>query len=263
MIESRGERPQPERRFRDQVAVVTGAASGIGQATAEALAREGAAVILGDIDEERGRHVASGILKRGGEARFLKTDVSRQDQVERLVQEARNSFRGIDILCNSAAYLFATHPLLETSEEEWDHSLNVNLKGIYWCCRAVLPVMLEQGAGVIVNVASVLGVVGAPSYASYAASKGGVLALTRSLALDYGPRGIRVNAVCPGSIESPPVASALKEQPEARKAIEQRVALRRLGTPLEVAKAILFLSSHESSYVTGSLLFVDGGWTAE
>ncbi|HSR53546.1 MAG TPA: glucose 1-dehydrogenase [Acidobacteriota bacterium] len=250
------------KRFDNRVAVVTGGASGIGRRAAQALALEGAAVVIADIDEEGGRRTAEGINERGGAARFIAADVSRPEQVGSLIDQTAERFGTIDVLCNNAAFLFGIGSVTEASREIWDKTLAVNLTGIYNCCRAAVPRMIEGGGGSIVNTASVLGVVAQPDYAPYVASKGGVVQLTRAMAWDYGAQGIRVNAVCPGSIESPPVAEALRDQPQTRKDIEEKTALGRLGRCREVAAAILFLASEEASYVTGSLLFVDGGWTA-
>ncbi|HSR66606.1 MAG TPA: SDR family NAD(P)-dependent oxidoreductase [Acidobacteriota bacterium] len=250
------------RRFDGCVAVVTGGASGIGQATAQGLAAEGASVVIGDIDREGGRRTADFIEEAGGLVRFIPTDVADAAAVRFLIEQTAETFGGLDILCNNAAYLHGTGSVTEVQQETWDKTLSVNLTGMFHCCRAALPLMMKAGRGSIVNTASVLAVVAQPNYAPYIASKGGVVQLTRAMAWDYGPHGIRVNAVCPGSIESPPVAEVLREQPEIRRDIEEKTALRRIGQCREAAAAILFLASQEASYVTGSLLFVDGGWTA-
>jgi NAD(P)-dependent dehydrogenase (short-subunit alcohol dehydrogenase family) len=247
------------RRFEGRTALVTGGASGIGEATVRAFVEEGARVVVADIDTHSGQRL---IEELGSDAiAFESVDVRERLQVEEAIRKTVERFGRLDILCNNAAFLHGTLPLTETTEETWDRTLDTNLKGVYHCCKAGIPAMLATGSGVIVNTASVLGVVAQPRYASYIASKGGLVQLTRSIALDYAPT-IRANAVCPGSIESPPVASALQERPELRHQVSQKIPLGRLGRCDEVASAILFLASDEASYVTGSLLIVDGGWTA-
>jgi NAD(P)-dependent dehydrogenase (short-subunit alcohol dehydrogenase family) len=246
-------------RFDGRTAIVTGGASGIGEATVRAFAEEGARVVVADMDAHGGKRLIEDV--DSDVIAFECIDVRNHQEVDGLIQRTVERFGRLDILCNNAAFLHGTLPLTETTEEIWDRTLDTNLKGVYHCCRAGIPVMQTTGGGVIVNTASVLGVVGQTRYAPYIASKGGLVQLTRSIALDYAPT-IRANAVCPGSIESPPVAAALKEKPELRHEVSRRIPLGRLGRCDEVASVILFLASDESSYVTGSLLMVDGGWTA-
>lgn len=248
-------------RLKDKIAVITGAATGIGSATAELFAAEGAKVIIGDINAAEAEATLSRILQAGGEAVFVPTDVGVADQVRALIQTALDRYGRVDILHNNAAYLFASYPVTETSDEEWDKTLNVNLRAIYVASKAVLPQMVRQGGGVIINTASVLGAVGAPNYAAYIASKGAIIQLTRSIAIDYGKFNIRANALCPGITASPPAKESMKD-PENLRYLLGMTVLGRVAEPKEIAYGALFLASDEASYVTGSCLFIDGGWTS-
>lgn len=247
-------------RLRNQVAVITGGASGIGRASALCLAAEGAQVIIGDIDEEGGKQTASEITRLGGLARFVLTNVSIASEVKRLVANAVEHFGGVTVLHSNAAYLQDFKPALETTDEEWDKAMAVSLKGGFLCAREVLPLMIERGSGSIIFTASVLSRLALPSFNAYCTAKGGLLQLMRSLAMDYGQYNIRVNAVCPGPIRTwaeetvPPI--------EFTEMLRNRTILKRFGTPAEVAQCVLFLASDESSFVTGSCLTVDGGWSA-
>ena len=247
-------------RLKGKIAVITGAATGIGSATAELFAAEGAKVIIGDINKMEAEATVDRIRKMGGEATFVPTDVGVPEQIHELIRSALELYGRIDILHNNAAYLFATYPITETSDREWEMSINVNLRSIYVGCKAVIPHMIRQGGGVIINTASVLGVVGAPTYASYIASKGGVIQLTRSIAVDYGKFGIRANALCPGITASPAAKEALRDPEQARYVLGMTV-LGRVAEPKEIAYGALCLASDEASYVTGTCLFADGGWT--
>ncbi|HWB98981.1 MAG TPA: SDR family oxidoreductase [Bryobacteraceae bacterium] len=247
-------------RLKDRIAVITGAATGIGAATAEVFAREGAKVIIGDINETAAEATVGRIHAAGGEAAFLPCDVASPEQVRRLIAAPIERYGRLDILHNNAAYLFAAFPVAETAEEEWEKTIQVNLRSVYVAAKAAIPHMVRQGGGVIINTASVLGVVGAPTYSAYIASKGGIIQLTRSIAIDYGKQGIRCNALCPGITASPPAAESMKN-PEHMKYLMSMTVLGRPATPAEIANAALFLASDESSYVTGTCLFADGGWT--
>jgi cyclopentanol dehydrogenase len=247
-------------RLKGKIAVITGAATGIGSATAELFASEGAKVIIGDINKMEAEATVDRIRKLGGEATFVPTDVGVPEQIHQLVRSAVELHGRIDILHNNAAYLFATYSITETSDREWETSINVNLRSIYVGCKAVIPHMIRRGGGVIINTASVVGAVGAPTLAAYIASKGGVIQLTRSIAVDYGKFGIRANALCPGVTASPPAKESLKDPETARHLLGMTV-LGRAAEPKEIAYGALFLASDEASYVTGTCLFVDGGWT--
>ena len=249
-------------RFAGKTAIVTGAGSGIGLATTRRLATEGATVIMADVrdaDDE-----AAGIIESGNTVRFVLADVSRESQVRALVDEVVSSHGGVDILVNNAGIAFA-RTVPDTTLEEWDRLVNVNLKGVFLCSRAVIPIMRQQGGGVIVNVSSEQGLVGASENAAYTATKGGVIQLAKSMAIDHGQDGIRVNCVCPGPVKTPLFDGFVEsvEDPEAefRSSVEATI-LKRLGRPEEIASVIAFLASEESSYMTGSVVVADGGLTA-
>lgn len=248
-------------RLKDKVAVITGAATGIGAATAELFSAHGSRVVIADINDQAGLAIAARIKEAGGDALFVRTDVSVTEEIHRLLDVVLQRHGRIDVLHNNAAYFGAEVPLVETTDLMWDKTMNVNLRSIFIACRAVIPVMLEQGHGVIINTGSVLSAVGAANFAAYIASKGGIAQLTRSIAIDYGRRGIRANALCPG-ITASEVAQKTLDIPEHRQALLDKTVLGRAASPREIANAALFLASDESSYVTGTCLFVDGGWTS-
>ncbi|OPF76534.1 short-chain dehydrogenase [Streptomyces antioxidans] len=248
---------QPRRRgdrFTDRTAVVTGAASGIGAATAERLAQEGAAVVLADIAEERGTAVAERIGGDGGRARFVTADVSTEEGWRRIAAAAR-SFGPVDVLVSNA-YTVDVTPAHETSLDSWQRQLAVNLTGAFLGFRAVLD-DLRARRGAVVLTSSVHAHKGIPGHPAYAASKGALLSLCGQLAVEYGPE-VRVNAVLPGPILT---AAWDRVSPEDRARSVAETAAGRFGTPEEVAAAIAFLGSHESSYITGASLLVDGGWS--
>ena len=248
-------------RLRDRVAIVTGAASeaGIGCAIALLFSQEGAAVTVADIDATGVHHTAELIRSQGGRAISCPTDISNSEDVQSMVQATVASFGRIDILVNNAAHMKDTKPALDTSEEEWDRSIDVTLKGAFLCSKYAIPEMIRVGAGSIVNISSVGGLVGFEGYAAYCSAKGGMLQLTKSLAIDYGPHNIRANAICPGPIQT-------SISPNAGDPLDQyqlkMTVLGRKGKPRDVAYAALFLASDESSFVTAASLVVDGGWTA-
>lgn len=250
-------------RFAGKTAIVTGAGSGIGLATTRRLATEGATVIMADVrdaDDE-----AAGIIESGNTVRFVLADVSQESQVRALVDEVVSSHGGVDILVNNAGIAFA-RTIPDTTLEEWDRLVNVNLKGVFLCSRAVIPIMQQQGGGVIVNVSSEQGLVGASENAAYTATKGGVIQLAKSMAIDHGQDGIRVNCVCPGPVKTPLFDGFVEsvEDPEAElRSFVEATILKRLGRPEEIASVIAFLASEESSYMTGSVVVADGGLTAQ
>jgi NAD(P)-dependent dehydrogenase (short-subunit alcohol dehydrogenase family) len=247
-------------RLANKVVIITGGAKGIGRGTAVRLAREGARIVIGDIDSDSGLKTAEDVKKLGAAVRFVEADVSRVEDVKRLVQETLDAFGGVDVLHSNAAYLQDFRPVLETTEAEWEKALAVSLKGGFLCSKEVLPQMIKRGKGSIIFTASILSHVVIPGYAAYSVAKGGLLQLMRSLALDYGRHGIRVNAVCPGPIRTWPEDTEVPR--DLQDSLTNATILKRFGTPEEVANCVLFLASDESSFVTGSCLFVDGGWNA-
>ena len=241
--------------FADRVVLVTGAASGIGKATAERLAAEGARLMLADRHEEAGRRVADAL-----QARFRCTDVGVREQVEALVEECVAAYDGLDILVNNAGIGgFGRVPDVEPAD--WDRILAVDLSSVFYACRAAIPQLIARGGGAIVNVASISGLFGDYGLAAYTAAKGGVANLTRTLALDHAGDGIRVNAVCPGPVETG-LTSHLMGDAGIVEEYRRTVPMRRMAKPEEIANAITFLASQQASYITGVNLVVDGGVTA-
>lgn len=248
-----------EMLLKGKTAVITGGGSGIGQASAFAMAREGASVAILDANEETGRRAALELTAQKLEAIFLRLDVSNEEQVRAVMSQIIEKFGRIDILHNNAG-IAIRHPVADQDEEGWQACMNVNLKGVFLCAKHVVPHMLDRG-GSIVNTASVTGIVGVRNRAAYSATKGAVVALTRNMALDYAYHQIRVNCVCPGFVRTP-MAKALLEDPIKEKRLVDTHPLGRLGTPEDVANAVLFLASDLASWITGHALVVDGGFAA-
>jgi NAD(P)-dependent dehydrogenase (short-subunit alcohol dehydrogenase family) len=246
-----------------KVALVTGGASGIGRATAEAFAQAGATVVVSDVSAEAGEQAVETIRSGGGQAAFHRADVRRSVDVKALVDRIVAEHGALDCAFNNAGIEGEAAPLVESSEEVWDQVLEVNLKGVWLCMRFELEQMLRQGRGAIVNTSSTMGLVACRDNPAYAAAKHGVVGLTRSAALDYAEAGIRVNAVAPGYIRTPMLERLFALHPSLEDSAVQRHPVARLGTPAEVAQAVLWLCSDAASFVTGHILPVDGGYLAQ
>jgi NAD(P)-dependent dehydrogenase (short-subunit alcohol dehydrogenase family) len=247
------------RRFEGRAVIVTGAASGIGRQTAIAFAREGAHVVVADIDEPGSAATVETITGEGGTASSTVTDVADDDSVAAMVATCRERYGAVDVLHNNAYWAPLYRPLADTSPDEWDRTIAVTLSSVFYGCRHAIPAMIEQGGGVIVNTASVAGfLVGSPQFAAYMAAKGGVVQLTRSVAMDYGRHGIRCNAVCPGFIETPATAPPMGDA-ERVAFLTSKLLIGRPGQPGDIASAVLYLASDDSSFMTGQTLVVDGG----
>lgn len=261
---SNGKTAESNRVLRGKVALITGGASGIGRATAQLFAREGAAIAVMDLDAVGGRAVTRAITANGGQAIFLPGDVTQAAACRRAVEQTGAEFGGLDILFNNAGIIRRTS-VLETSEEEWDQVMATNVKSIFLLSRYAIPVMVKRGGGVIINTASAWGLVGGHRAVSYCASKGAVVQLTKAMALDHGEQNIRVNCICPGDTNTPMLRS---EAAQLGQPIERFLAeaaqrpLQRLGRPEDIAQAALYLASDASAFVTGTALVVDGGGLA-
>jgi NAD(P)-dependent dehydrogenase (short-subunit alcohol dehydrogenase family) len=250
-------------RLKNKVAVVTGAGAGIGRGIAERFGREGAAVVVAEIDAATGDSAARSIRDAGCDALFVESDVSDEGQVKSMVQKALDRYGRIDVLCNNAAVLLIRQEARahELSNEAWDRTMAVNLRGYWLCSKYVIPAMLRQGAGSIIHLASPTGLFGFTRLTAYSTSKGGVVGLMRAMAADYAPDHIRVNAIVPGTIDTPMNAIELAD-PEMRKHFAEIAPARRLGTPEDLAGIAVFLASEDSSYCVGGIFTVDGGLTA-
>src|SRR5213595_3853373 len=249
-------------RFDGRTVIVTGAGSGFGEAIATRFAREGARVVLADVNEENGRRVASAIAAEGGTARFVRTDVSRSAEVKAMIDLALSAFGGLDVLVNNAGFSHRMMPLWELPEEEYERVFATNVRGVYLGCKFAVPVMKERGGGVIVNTASIGAVAPRPGVTAYNATKGAVVTLTRGLAGEVAQFKIRVNAVNPVAAETGFIKTALGVDTipdELRKQFIAGIPLGRLTQPSDVATAVLFLASPEAEFLTGVCLAVDGG----
>jgi NAD(P)-dependent dehydrogenase (short-subunit alcohol dehydrogenase family) len=249
-------------RLKDKVALITGAASGIGRSTALLFGQEGAKVMCADIDGEGADQVAQQIAETGGEAASVPADVAQAADAERMVRETVERWGRLDVLVNNAGIYFVL-PLTQVPEEEWDRLMGINLKGVYLGCKYAIPQMVRQGKGAIVNTASIAGLRGFANWTTYCTSKGGVVQLTKALAMEVARMNVRVNAVCPGIIDTGMLDQAVVmqgvEKAELASTIGESHPMGRIGRPEEVAAAILFLASEEASFITGVPLSVDGG----
>jgi NAD(P)-dependent dehydrogenase (short-subunit alcohol dehydrogenase family) len=252
-------------RVDGKVALITGGASGIGRATALTFAREGAKLIIADMNKEGGHQTVHMITENGGEAIFVQTDVTQATAVEALISKAVETYGRLDCAHNNAGIAGRIRaPLHECPEDVWDQVLDINLKGVWLCMKYEIRHMLTQGGGTIVNTASIMGLVGSWSgTAAYNASKHGVAGLTKTASLEYAKAGIRVNAGCPGYIRTPLIEHALLSRPEMEEQILVRHPVGRMGRPEEIAEAVMWLCSDAASFVTGHTMTVDGGYVAQ
>jgi len=250
-------------RLENKVGLVTGAGSGIGRVSALAFAREGAKVVVADIIAEDGEDTMNSIKKAGGETSFIRTDVSKASEVEAMVNKTIETYGHLDCAYNNAGVVISPRLTPETSEEDWDHVINVNLKGVWLCMKYEIPQMIKSGKGAIVNASSMVGLIGLPKRSAYAASKHGVIGLTKVAALEYANAGIRVNAICPAVVRTPLVERIIESDPEAESQLMSMIPMERLGTLEEMAEVVVWLLSDASSFVTGHAMLVDGGAVAK
>jgi hypothetical protein len=251
-------------RHENKIVIVTGAAKGIGWGIAKVFIQEGAKVAVVDWDEAIGKKTAQEFRDAGGQAIYIKCDVSNEDQVKAMIQKVLDEYGRIDILVNNAG-VGVYKSLLDASSADWDHCLGVNLKGVFLCSKYAIPHMQTAGKGAIINISSVHSWATVNGVAPYAASKGGISALTRNMAIDYGPT-IRVNAIAPGWVLTPLIQSIFDSYPDPadqRQQVERRQVMKRIGVPEDIGYAASFLASDEASFITGAHLFVDGGLTAQ
>jgi NAD(P)-dependent dehydrogenase (short-subunit alcohol dehydrogenase family) len=250
-------------QFEGKVALVTGASSGIGRATALAFAAEGARTVVADVAVEGSNETVEQIEAAGGEALFVKADVSQSDDVAAMVERTVAAYGRLDCAFNNAGIEGDMATTVDCSEDNWDRTIDVNLKGVWLCMKHEIPVMLDHGGGAIVNCASVAGLVGFRSLPAYSASKGGVIELTKTTALEYADAGIRVDAVCPGVIRTAMVERVVAGHPEVEAQFTALEPVGRMGTPEEIASSVLWLCSPGASFVTGHALVADGGLVAQ
>jgi 2-deoxy-D-gluconate 3-dehydrogenase len=246
-------------RLKGKVAVVTGGAKGIGEAYSTGLVKEGASVVIADIDQEAGDRIVQGIKRSGGKAVFVQTDVSLQKDAEKMVAEAVKTYKRIDILVNNAGILFIA-PVEETTEEMWDKLLAVNVKGLFFCSQAAAKEMRKQRSGKIINISSIAAIGGQASLCAYSSTKGAVLTMTKVFALELVDSNIQVNAILPGTTDTGMAAEASKD-PEWKRQVTESIPMKRLGRTTDLLGAVLYFASSDSDYCTGQTLIVDGGYS--
>ncbi len=252
-------------RLPGKVSIITGGADGIGKATALLFAREGSKLVIADFDPEKGTEFQQTLKGMGYESIFVETDVRNSSEVQAMADASIEHFGRIDILVNNAGVAISI-PVVELSEDDWNRVVDINLKGVFLCCKYVIPKMIQGGGGAIVNMGSVHGLVGRARVSAYNAAKAGVVNLTKNMALDYVGNNIRVNAVCPGFVDTGMVRRYINRCENSAEVYDELVRLHpmgRLARPEEIAYAVLYLASDESSFVTGTGLIIDGGYTAQ
>ncbi len=244
-------------KIRGKVSVVTGASSGMGRAIAELFAREGSRVVIADVNEEGLNETLASIRENDGEAISVITDVSDKEQVKRMVETAVGEYGSLDILVNNAG-IVEDNPVVEIDGEEWRRVLEVNLWGAFWGCKFAITHMLDQGGGAIINMASIASFVGGAEGVAYTTSKHALVGLTRQTAVDYGPEGVRVNAICPGAVDTGMISD--DASPDSKRL---SVPARRVGKPQDIAQLALFLASDDADFIHGESIVIDGGWLAQ
>jgi NAD(P)-dependent dehydrogenase (short-subunit alcohol dehydrogenase family) len=247
--------------FAGRVAFVTGAANGIGRAAALAFAREGASVVVADVAERNNQETARMVEEHGGRALAVHCDVTRNEDIQRSLKAATERFGRLDFAFNNAGVEYAIKPAADITAEEWDRILGIDLRGVFLCMKHEIPLMLKQGSGAIVNTSSGAGIKGFKGGAAYVAAKHGVVGLTKAAALDYAASSIRINAVCPGIIDTPMMDRFSGGTPEGRRAVIAQEPVGRMGTPEEIAAAVVWLCSDAAAFVVGHAMVIDGGQT--
>lgn len=246
-------------KFRNKVVLITGGAMGLGQAIALAFAREKASIVISDIMVDKGEETARQIREAGGEALFIKTDISRREDIEAMVQKTAVEYGRIDCAINNAGVGQSLALTADLAEDEWDRIIGIDLRSVWLCCKYEIPHMLKQGGGVIVNMSSASGTHGTPYQCAYSAAKHGVLGLTKTVALEYAKSGIRANAICPGPIRTAGLEDYFIRDPQAEAKLSAGMPMGRVGIPAEIAETALWLCSDGASFITGQSILVDGG----